>query len=190
LRGQDTSIGDGIATLTNQGTGPLARSAIFQAGTSGQATDISLLAAVSSNTISKVTITLPAAFGTPASGNISLSGAGGTSASFVISGQDVEITGAAVTTTDPLVVSFTNLTSPIADIATDAGSFPFLVATSGGAGDPGAIASSPTFTVPVPISALRAVDSNGVPVSQNKAVAVEGVATHGNFNTAQTSTFI
>ncbi len=191
LRGIDPTSGDGLATIANAtAASPFLGSTVFGKGLSGQSATVTLNSSSSAITLSEVVVTVPAAFGAPAS--VSLSGAGSTGASFGITGQTVTITGAAATNVNPLVITIDGLASPTPALVTDDGIYAFAISTAATGGTPSVIASAPVARVPVPIDALRDVNASGVSPDLGDIVAVEGVVTESDFGDgiANFSTFI
>ena len=191
LRGIDPTSGDGLASLSNATpASPFIGSTVFGKGLSGQSATVTLNSSSSATTLSEVVVTVPAAFGVPAS--VTLSGAGSTGASFGIAGQVITITGAAATDANPLVMTIDGLASPTPALVTDDGIYAFGISTAATGGTPSSIASLPVARVPVPIESLRDVNASGVSADLGDIVAVEGVVTESDFGdgTANFSTFL
>jgi hypothetical protein len=191
LRGINPGEGDGIATISNDtASSPFLGSTVFGKGLTGQTAKITVNSTNSAITLTDVVVTVPAGFGVPSS--VTLSGAGGTVASFTVAGQVITIQTAAATNTDPLVVTIDALDSPNPGLLTDDGTYEFGISTSSAGGVPSTIADPPVARVPVPIEALRDVTAAGVPLDLGDIVAVEGVVTESDFGdgTANFSGFL
>lgn len=180
LRGINPTEGDGLASVTNAtAASPFLGSTVFGKGLTGQSAAITVNSSSSAVTLSDVVVTIPAAFGAPAS--VTLSGPGSAGASFGISGQVITISGAAATDANALVVTIDGLATPTPSLVTDDGIYSFGINTSASGGTPSTIASPPVARVPVPIEAFRDVTANGVSLDLGDIVAVEGVVTESDF---------
>lgn len=192
LRGLVPSDGDGVSFVINTTPGsPFENVGIFDRGqTSDQVATLVLNAFIPSVTITDVEIEVPIELGTPTPATVSLAGPGATSASFVISGQTITVSTAAVTTTDSLQVSISGLSTPTPTLITDNGNYAFNVKTAGSGGTLTDLATQPAARVLIPITAIRDVDANGIALDAGTIVAVDGVNTEENFGTANTQAFI
>lgn len=180
LRGINPTEGDGIATIANATVAsPFLGSTVFGKGLTGQSAAITVNSSTSSITLSDVVVTVPAAFGTPAS--VTLSGTGSTGATFGIAGQVITIAGASATDANPLVITIDGLSSPTPSLVTDDGVHAFAISTTASGGTPSTIAAPPVVRVPVPIEAFRDVSVAGVSLDLGDIVAVEGVVTETDF---------
>lgn len=180
LRGINPTEGDGLATVTNStAASPFLGSTVFGKGLTGQSAAITVNSSSSAVTLSDVIVTVPAAFGAPAS--VALSGPGSAGASFGISGQVITISGAAATDANALVVTIDGLATPTPSLLTDDGVYAFGISTTASGGTPSTIAAPPLARVPVPIEAFRDVTTNGVSLDLGDIVAVEGVVTETDF---------
>jgi hypothetical protein len=181
LRGTTLGDGDGSVVLANlTPMSPVSGSPVFTAGQTGQTVSLTINATIPSVTLANVSIQVPADFGVP--GSVTLSGAGAGSAGSSITGQTINITSAAATIANPLVVTIPGLQAPVPG-AGDYGSRSFAVTTSVSMGTPTAIAANPQALITIPISKLRDTNVNGVPLAINQQVAVVGVNTEENFGT-------
>jgi hypothetical protein len=188
LRGTILGDGDGVAVITNATpASPYVGKRIFGRSLSGQSAALTLQATLSP-TISTVRIVVPAELGAPAS--VVLSGPAATLAGSTITGQTINITSAAVTTTDSLTVTIEGLSTPAPSLAGDYGSYPFAVSTATSAGVLTPIATNPAANVIIPISTLREVASNGVAAGLGKVVAIEGVVTAESLGSLNTEAFM
>ena len=193
LRGITTLNGVGAATISNGTPGsPLNGRNIFGRGLSSQTVSLSVLSDVAPNgTLTRLTVQVPAALGTPAAGAVTVTGAGAGTPVVLVSGQTISVSGTAVTTANPAIINIAGLITPSPAGLTADGRYAFAVTSSGPSGTLSSIALPPSAVVIIPIESLRDVDSvTGVPNDLNKVVAVEGVVTAANFNTAQLSAFI
>jgi len=184
LRGILPGDGDGAVTLANVSEGShLTGSPVFGSGLSEQSAALTLNATLPGASISTVSIQVPEEFGIPSIATLSGPGAG--SAEATITGQSVSITGAAATVDDALVVTITGLQAPVPP-EEDYGNYLFSISTAASGGTLSPIGRSPAALVAIPISKLRATNSNGVPLAFGEQVAVDGVITAVNFNTSTT----
>lgn len=193
LRGIAGNSGDGAATLTNATPdSPLAGRNIFRRNLTGQVMEIILTGQLTAGTITRVELTVPAAFGAVLPGDVAVTGAGaGAAPAVTVTGQTVSLTGTAITNMDAAAIRIMGLAMPALTNLNDDGIFPMMIKTAGIAGDPAAIALSPKALVTVPVANLRDVDETGLPVDNNKVVAIEATCTVENFNTgAPTSAFV
>ncbi len=184
LRGTTLGNGDGVVTLANATPeSPFAGSPVFGSGLSAQSATLTLTATIPTVTLAQVTITVPTDFGAP--GGVSLSGAGAGAATSSISGQTVTISGAAATTSNPLVVTISGLQTPVPSTG-DFGNRSFAVSTAVSGSTPAAIATNPEGLLVIPMATLRQNNANAVPLALGELVAVEGVCTEENFSTGNT----
>jgi hypothetical protein len=192
LRGIVNMDGDGIATVVNATpSSPYAATTIFGRNLTGQTATVTVTAVSSAAPITNVRVTVPASFGAPLIGNITLGGAGGASATVSgVSGQVITISGSAVTPTNPMSVQIAGLVTPNPVALTDTGIATFLIETAGSGGILTALASSPDVRVIIPIANLRDVNGTVQPLDLNTIVAVEGVCTMGTYSTTGTTGFI
>ncbi len=185
LRGITTLDGSGIATITNGTAGsPFNGKNFFPRNTSGQSVAISLSSNAGPGALTSVKISVPAAFGAPEAGAVTVTGTGGGTPSVSVTGQDITIIGTAITLADAALISIAALSTPNPAAVTDDGRFPFTIASAGDAGVLTAIASSPNALVTIPVANVRDVDANGVPLDFGKVVAIEVVCTEEDFDSA------
>lgn len=192
LRGQTNSSGDGVATITN-GTPdvPWAQKNVFRRGLASQTADISVLSQLPSGTLTRIRITVPDAFSAPATGSVSVTGAGaGTAPAVSVTGREITVTGTAATSTDAAIIRITGLTAPNPATLTDDGAYPFIVQTAGSAGDLALIPLQPSALVSIPVLNLRDVDDAGAPLDNGKTVVIEAVCTVEDFQANNTSAFV
>jgi hypothetical protein len=192
LRGIVNMDGDGIATVVNATpSSPYAATTIFGRNLTGQTATVTVTAVSSAAPITNVRVTVPASFGAPLIGNITLGGAGGTAATVSgVSGQVITISGSAVTPTNPMTIQIAGLVTPNPVALTDTGLANFQIETAGSGGTLTALATSPNVRVIIPIANLRDVNGTVQPLDLGTTVAVEGVCTMGNYSTTGTSAFI
>jgi len=189
LRGTVLGVGDGRAVVVNATpSSPFAGREMFGRGLTGQSAVVSVTATIEGVTLSKVNLVVPSEFGTPAA--VTLSGPAAAGAVATLSGQQITITGASVTTSASLQVTLTGLVTPTPSLVTDNGNYGFRVFTAPEAGTPAATATPAMGRVIIPIASLRDVTATGVAVDLNATVAVSGVVTMGNFGSANTQAFI
>ena len=189
LRGTNPSTGDGTASLVNvTPASPFFEKGIFGRGLGAQSARVTINALVPSVTLTDITVTVPAAFGTP--GAVTLSGAGSTGASSVVAGQTVTISAAAATTANPLVVTIDGLSTPTPSALAENGNYPFTIATKGSGGTLAPIGLPPAARVLVPIEVLRDIDANGIALDAGSIVALEGVCTMDNFSATNTQAYL
>lgn len=189
LRGLVLGDGDGFATVVNvTPASPFNGKGLFDDGQTGQSAKVTINALISGVTLANLSITIPASLGTP--GPVTLGGAGLGSGSASVSGQTVLITGASVTTTNPIDVTIDGLSTPVPTVITDNGNYTLTVATTTSAGSLSPIAGQPAARVVIPISHLRDVDGNGISLDSGAIVAVDGVCTEDNFSATNTQAYL
>lgn len=185
LRGITSVDGTGLAAITNATPASIyAGKNTFSRNQPAQTVALTLTGNVSGTPLTSVKVVVPAAFGAPVAGSATLSGAAAGAGIVDVTGQEITVTGVAVTPTETLTISIAGLTSPNPVAVTDDGSYPFLVSTAGDAGVLTAIPAQPTAVVTIPVANLRDVDADGVSPDNGKTVAVEVVCTEANFNAA------
>jgi hypothetical protein len=187
-----TADGSGSVTLVNATpSSPLINQPVFAANTT-QSVSINISGTLATSTLSQVTITVPSEFGAPVLANVSATGSGLNGASPSVAGQTITLNGAAITTTNNVVVTISGLTTPDTSAAvTIDGNYSFTVSTAASGGTLTAITPASTAYVVIPIANIRDQDTNGVPLDLNKKIAVKGVCTEENFNSpTQTSGYI
>jgi hypothetical protein len=191
LRGISSVDGAGIAAITNEtAASPFLGKNYFPRNAAGQTVSVNLISNAGPGAVSGIKITVPASFGVPVEASISISGVGAGNPAISVTGQEISITGAAITLTDAAAVAIAGLTSPNPSAVTDDGRYAFNVQTSGGAGVLTDIAAQPFSLVSIPVSSLRDVDANGVPLDAGKTVAISAVCTEENFNPTGTSAYV
>jgi len=193
LRGLTPGDGDGFAVVLNATPSDhFENIAMFDKGATGQSASVVIEATIPGVTITKVDVTVPSELGVPTVGSVSLSGSGAAGAGFMISGQVISVTSAAVNTADQLVVTVSGLSMPTPTLVTDNGNYPFEVATATASGTPTAIPVNPAAHVIIPIASLRDVNASGISLDSGTTVAVEGVITEEDFGAggASYSSFI
>jgi hypothetical protein len=191
LRGAVAADGDGLATVVNvTAASPYLNKTFFDDGQTGQSAKITLTASITdpANTLTDVKIVVPASLGVP--GSAAIGGLGAAGASVSVTGQEITISSASITAANAIEVTIDGLTTPVPALITDNGAYPLAVSTAPSGGTLTPIDSSPVVRVVIPISALRDVDSNGVPSDGSSIVAVEGICTEENLGTVNTQAFI
>ncbi len=185
LRGITTLDGSGMATITNETAGsPFNGKNFFPRNTPGQAVAVNLSSNAGPGALTSVKISVPATFGAPDEGMVTVTGTGAGTPSVSVTGQDITVTGTAITLADAAHISVAGLTTPNPTAVTDDGRFPFTVATAGDAGVLTAVASPPNALITIPVANVRDVDANGLPVDFGKVVAIEVVCTEEDFDSA------
>ena len=190
----------GIATLSGTGSGGIANDTpdspflsrnIFGRGLSGQTVALTVLGDVSPGILTRLSVDVPLSLGTPLATNVSISGTGAGTPSVSVTGQTLSITGTAVTTEDPALISIAGLITPSPAGPGADGRYPFGLSTAGDSGSPAPVAVFPAAVVIVPVESLRDVDATtGIPHDLNKIVAVDGIITEENFSNTQLSGFL
>jgi hypothetical protein len=107
-----------------------------------------------------------------------------------VTGQDVSVTGTAISISNSAEITIGGLTTPNPILLTDDGRYIFAMQTAGTGGSLTSVASSPVAIVTIPVENLRDVSAAAVPLDNGKVVAVEAVCTEENFNTTGTSAFV
>ena len=192
LRGITSLSGVGAASIENETPGsPFIDKNIFGRGLSAQKASITVFSDVSPGTLTRLSIVVPSALGTPTAPNLTVTGAGAGTPVVSIMGQTISITGTAATTVNPVVITLSGLSTPSPAGPSADGRYPFIVSTAGPSGTLAPIATPPAAVVIIPVESLREVDPvTGLPEELNRIVAISGVVTEENFNNSQLSAFI
>lgn len=192
LRGYTNLDGAGLATLTNgTAASPFQGKNIFQRNQTGQTVSIQVIADATPGVIASVRLTVPASFGIPQAGLVSVSGPGAGTGTVSVTGQQVTVSGTVVSTTNSATINIGGLNIPVPALVTDDGRYTFAMATAGTAGTLTAAAASPAAVVTIPVEFLRDVTpATGVSLDAGKVVAVVAVCSEENLNTAGTSAYI
>ncbi|MFN0157171.1 MAG: FlgD immunoglobulin-like domain containing protein [Bacteroidota bacterium] len=191
LPGGGISDGAGTATLVNATVGTYNGSTVFPRTTASQTVTVSVTG-TSGGTIDKVSLTVPATWGTYSSGNVSMGGGFSGSLSFL--GNVITVNGAALGTTAG-TITITGLTSSNPVGAGLSGNEQWIVKTAIAAGTLTNIAASPSSHTIIPIQNLRTGGTDGfgnsdaglTPVLNNTTVAVLGIITVPNRVLAETT---
>ncbi|RYD67831.1 MAG: hypothetical protein EOP83_01980 [Verrucomicrobiaceae bacterium] len=180
LRGRIAGQGDGVATVTN-GTldSPLLNKSMFDAGQTGNVVKVGVLAQAGIAPLTQVRITIPEALGTPS--GASLSGPAAVGASVSVNGPTIQVTSAAVTTSNALEVTINGISTPATSQLSNNGLYPLTVSTTGTGGTLEPISAQAAVRVTTPIGALRDVDPNGLALDSGVVVAVSGTITEADF---------
>lgn len=159
-----TVDGSGVAVAVNA-VGAFSNLPLFQSAATGQTLAVTVTG-TDVDTVTNVTLAIPADFGVPLVGNVSLSGPAAATASAIVSGQSIIVSGAAVTTANALTITVSGLTAPDASIVpSDTGVRTIGVLTSQTGGTPTTIVAPPTVTSVIPVAtvaALRALPTSGI----------------------------
>ena len=150
------------------------------------------LAGDGTNTLDSILVVIPSLSGWNWGGNvsdISISGTGAPSPSLSVISDTIYIGSVGVTSTDSLIVTINNVTSPSTPGFTD---FTFKTALSGGV--PVAVSALPRINVLkiIPIIQIHVNDSNGVPASPytlGTRVTVSGIIT-ADYNSSGTDVYV
>jgi hypothetical protein len=185
LRGVVSVDGAGLATVTNGSAGlPYSGRNYFPRNSPGQTIAVNLISNVTDAPLTTIKLTLPAAWGAPAQENVLVTGTGAGAPVISVTGQEITITGTAVTNLNAVDILIAGLNSPNPTVLTDDGRYFLNIQTAGDAGVPTAIATQPAALVSTPVASLRDVDANGLPLDLNKTVAIEVVCTEEDFDSA------
>ncbi len=178
--------GAGAVSLFN-GAGPAQGWPIFQRNLSSTV-QVNFTGVVSP--LGQASITFPAGWDMSAATAI-LSGSGLSGGSAVIVGQVVSLTGLALTNANTGTLTLVGVTTPNPTALTDDGIYTPTVRTARANGILTPIASQPRLNVTIPITNLRDVDANFLPLDSGKVVAIEGVNTAlTTFSTGQLNVFV
>jgi len=185
LRGVVSVDGAGLAAISN-GTEavPYSGRNFFPRNTPAQTVAVNLVSNVSDAPLTTVKLTVPAAWGVPAQANVSVTGDGAGAPVVSVTGQEITVTGVAVTNLHAAVIAVAGLASPNPAALTDDGRYAFNIQTAGDAGVPANIATQPVALVSIPVANLRDTDATGLPADLNKSVAIEVVCTEEDFDSA------
>ncbi len=185
LRGVVSVDGAGIAAITNGSAGaPYQGRNFFPRNSPSQSLTVNLISNVSDAPLTTVKLTVPAAWGAPLPANILVTGAGAGFPAVNVAGQEITVTGLAVSSLNAADILIAGLTTPNPSALTDDGRYTLNIQTAGDGGVPAAIATQPAALVSIPVASLRDVDASGLPLDLNKTVAVEVVCTEEDFDSA------
>jgi hypothetical protein len=180
LRGRTAGQGDGVATVTNATlSSPLLGEPVFDAGQTGNLMKVRLLAQSGTTVLSQATISIPPALGTPS--NAVLSGPAAAVANVSVNGQTIQVTSAAVTTSNALEVTVSGISTPASSQVSNNGIYPLAISTTGIGGTLTPIASQAAARVATPMGALHDGDANGLALDSGLVVAVSGTVTEADF---------
>jgi len=183
LRGITSISGTGLASIANATTAsPYLSKNIFARNGTAQKVAVTFTGTSASPALGGVKISVPAAFGVPTVPNVATSGAGAGTPVITITGQDIKITGTAITPTNTLTVTISGLITPNPTALTDDSGYLFPMQTSESGTTFLPISLTPVAAVLIPISALRDVDASGISLDRNKIVAIQGVCTEAQFS--------
>jgi hypothetical protein len=183
LRGITSISGTGLASIANSTVGsPYITKNIFARNGTAQKVAITFTGTSVSPALGGVKISVPAAFGVPTVPNVAASGAGAGTPVITVTGQEIKITGTAITPTNTLTVTVSGLITPNPTALTDDSGYSFPVQTSESGTTFLPTSLTPTAAVLIPISALRDVDASGISLDRNKIVAIQGVCTEAQFS--------
>jgi hypothetical protein len=187
LRGTVLGNGDGLVQIFNATAGsPFDGKSLFSPGLDTQSLALRVLATLPV-TLTRVSVEVPALFGTPATAT--LSGPAAAGANVVVTGQTITVTGAAITQSDELTITLSGLQTPLPAVG-EYGDYTFPVDTATAAGDLTPLAKAPIASVIIPIANLREANASGVPLGLGRVVAVEGVVTEETFAPTRTEAFM
>ena len=184
LRGVTNINGLGIVSGFSNATpaSPYAGVNIFPRNATAQTVAFTLTG-TNSGILKAVRITVPTAFGTTlTAANVSVTGPGAGTPAISIAGQVITISNAAITGTNPVNIAIRGLITPNPTAVTDEPSYPFALQTSEAGTVFASTGLTPSAAVLIPISALRDVDTSGVPLDLGKTVAIEGICTEAQFS--------
>ncbi|MDB6071243.1 MAG: hypothetical protein JWL81_2414 [Verrucomicrobiales bacterium] len=191
LRGLVNMDGTGVVSTANATpASPFSGLNIFPRASTGQSAAITVVANAAPGSIASVRVSVPTGFGTPVAGNVVVTGPGAGTPVVAVSGQDVTVSGTAITTANAATITIGGLATPDPTALTDDGNYLFPVLTAGSGGTLTATAAGATVRVVIPIANVRDSSETGVPLDFGKTVAVEGVVTVANFNTAELSGYL
>lgn len=181
----------GSATLTNATSGSDYSGTALFASDATQSVALTVTGA-DPTPLTTVEISLPEGWSGLSIGNVGLSGSGYSGASPSVSGDILTISNAAVTDSATGTVIINGLATPAGEAIPDWGrfSFPVRAAVSGEALDN--IGGQPKGNLVIPVSLVRQVNAQGVPLSVGQRVAVAGVATVASevFNIDRFATYL
>lgn len=191
LRGFTGVDGAGLAGITNgDASSPLFGKNYFPRNTPAQTVAINLISNAGPGTVTSVKISVPAAWGAPVEANVAVTGAGAGTPALSVTGQDITITGTAITVTEAADIILSGLAAPNPAALTDDGRYAFAIQSAGDSGVLTELTAQPSALVSIPVASLRDVDTNGVALDLGKTVAISAVCTEENFNTSGTSGYV
>jgi hypothetical protein len=185
--------GSGLASIVNglSGSAYLGKN-VFPRNQVGQTVEIVFTPSSTATAIERLEIEVPALFGVPVVGNVTVSGTGTGSAIRAVVGQKVTISGLNAISPNPVTIRIAGLSSPdTSDAVTNNGSYTFNIQSAGVGGSLSALGVSPSARVIIPIANLKNIDpTTRVPVLNGQTVAVEGVCLVARLGSGSTSTVL
>ena len=185
--------GSGIASIVNglSGSVYLGKN-VFSRNQLGQTVEVVFTPSSAAAAIQQLEIDVPALFGVPSVGNVTVSGTGTESATKGVTGQKITISGLNAISPNPVTIRISGLSSPdTSDAVTNNGSYTFNIRSSGVGGSLAVLGVSPAARVIIPIANLKNVDpTTRVPVLSGQTVAVEGICLVGRLGSGSTSTVL
>ncbi len=185
--------GSGLASIINGLSGsPYLGKNVFARNQVGQTVEVVFTPSSTATAIQQLEIEVPALFGTPSVGNVTVSGTGTGSATTGVAGQKVTISGLNAISPNPVTIRIAGLSSPdTSDAVTNNGAYTFNIRSAGVGGALAALGVSPTARVVIPIANLKNIDpTTKIPVLNGQTVAVEGVCLVGRLGSGSTSTVL
>ena len=184
--------GSGIASIVNGLSGsPYLGKNVFARNQLGQTVEVVFTPSSTAAAIQQLEIDVPALFGIPSVGNVTISGTGTESATKGVVGQKVTISNLNALSPNAVTVQIAGLSTPDTGASSsDTGAYSFGIRSAGAGGSLASLGVNPTARVVIPIANLKSVDLNKIPVLKDQTVAVEGVSLVERLGTGNTSTVL
>ena len=184
--------GSGIASIVNglSGSVYLGKN-VFSRNQLGQTVEVVFTPSSTAAAIQQLEIDVPALFGVPSVGNVTVSGTGTESATKGVVGQKVTISNLNALRPNSVTVQIAGLSTPDTGASSsNTGAYSFGIRSAGAGGSLASLGVNPTARVVIPIANLKSVDLNKIPVLKDQTVAVEGVSLVERLGTGNTSTVL
>lgn len=176
-----TVDGSGIASAinTSPSAGILNDTLLFASSAGSQVVTIDLLGTLAEETLTTVEIAVPADFGTPLVGNVSLSGPAVAGGTVGVSGQVVTVSGVSLTPSQALLVNIAGLSAPdVSLVASDNGFREFTVSSAVSGGTLTPLVESPQVRVALPMASVSTLRSVVLPSPKAYILQSEAVVTY------------
>ena len=184
--------GSGLASIVNglSGSVYLGKN-VFSRNQLGQTVEVVFTPSSTAAAIQQLEIDVPALFGVPSVGNVTVSGTGTESATKGVVGQKVTISNLNALRPNSVTVQIAGLSTPDTGASSsNTGAYSFGIRSAGAGGSLASLGVNPTARVVIPIANLKSVDLNKIPVLKDQTVAVEGVSLVERLGTGNTSTVL
>ena len=184
--------GSGLASIVNGLSGsPYLGKNVFSRNQLGQTVEVVFTPSSTAAAIEQLEIDVPALFGVPSVGNVTVSGTGTESATKGVVGQKVTISNLNALSPNSVTVQIAGLSTPDTGASSsNTGAYSFGIRSAGAGGSLASLGVNPIARVVIPIANLKSVDLNKIPVLKDQTVVVEGVSLVERLGTGNTSTVL